>query len=133
MNEEQESVFQHQSRVQSWLIGLPADSIVRLRQINQSASSSKHIILTLAYGLYDANIRKLNRMITGLLIARLKAERAGKEQTIERINQYMEGIHEAIDFATDTDPLHRANKSGGPCNRPAGYKQAMAPVVVKGN
>lgn len=112
MNHTKESLYK-------WLKNLPPDSIARLRQINLSASSSRHIILTLAYGVYDRHIRKLNGIITGLLLARLKAERSGRDATISRINKVMEDIHLAIDQVTDT--AHP--KNGGACNR-SGRKRA---------
>lgn len=97
----------------SFIVNLPADSIDRLRTINTSTSSSKHIILTLAYGLYDGNIRKLNKMITGLLLSRMKAEKAGKERLVNRINNFLEIMHEAIDLATGTG--HLRAKDGNAC------------------
>lgn len=100
---------------QQWLTSLPKDSLERLRVINMSTASSRHVILSLTFGLYDAHIRKLNRVITSLLIARLKAERAGKARLVARINNLMEDMHTAIDQATGTPALKRAR--GSPCNR----------------
>ncbi len=47
----------------AWLEDFPRASILRLRAINSSTSSSRHIILALAYGLYDLRIAKLNGLI----------------------------------------------------------------------
>lgn len=101
--------------VQLWLMSIPQDSLDRLRVINSSTGSSRHIILSLTFGLYDAHIRKLNRMITSLLIARLKAERAGKLRLVARINNFMEEIHTAVDQATGTSAIKRDQRA--PCNR----------------
>ncbi len=90
------------SNLQSFIASLPKDSIERLRHINLSTGSPRHIILTLAYGIYDRHIGRLNKMITGLLISRLKAERAGKIRLVNRINDFLENMHEAIDLVTDT-------------------------------
>lgn len=98
-----------------WLLGMPQESIERLRAINLSTGSSRHVILALTYGIYDVHIRKINRMITSLLIARLKAERAGKCRLIARINDFMENMHSAIDFATGTS--HEKLAGATPCNR----------------
>ncbi len=105
-----------QSGLQSWLAAMPADSIDRLRTINLSTGSAKHVILALAFGLYDRNISRLNKMITGMLIARLRAERAGKVKLVARINEFMEEMHESIDNATGI--AAGARRSGTPCNRP---------------
>jgi hypothetical protein len=85
-----------------WLVTLPDESIDRLRTINTSTGSSRHIILTLAFGVYDKHIGKLNRIITSLLIARLRAERAGKTSLVERINDFMHDIHHEVDVLTGT-------------------------------
>lgn len=103
------------SQLHGWLMTLPADSLARLRTINMSTVSSKHVILSLAYGIYDRHIGKLNRIITSLLISRLKAERAGRTAVVARINDFMEEMHEAIDMATGTAGLRR--KTGHACNR----------------
>lgn len=89
--------LQRQYRLDAWLATIPPESVSRLRAINTSTDSARHIILSLAYGLTDAHIGKLNRIITALLISRLKAERAGKEHTVARINKFMEEMHHAID------------------------------------
>lgn len=97
----------------SFIVNLPPDSIERLRTINLSTNGSKHIIVALAYGLYDGNIRKLNQMITGLLLSRMKAEKAGKVRLVNRINAFLETMHEAIDLATGTG--HLRSKDGIAC------------------
>jgi hypothetical protein len=99
-----------------WLQSFPKESMDRLRTINISTTSSRHVILTLTYGLYDPNIRRVNRMITGLLIARLRAERAGKSRVTARINEFMDDMHAAIDQATGTRAVKHS--SAPPCNRP---------------
>ncbi|MBX9685330.1 MAG: hypothetical protein K2X27_01435 [Candidatus Obscuribacterales bacterium] len=103
------------SAIQEWLLELPEDSLHRLRLINMNTRSSRHVILSLTYGLYDPHIRRLNRMITSLLIARLRAERQGKARLVARINSLMEDMHMAIDQVTGT-PINQAAR-GSPCNR----------------
>jgi len=97
----------------SFIMNLPPDSIDRLRTINTSTGGPKHIILALTYGIYDRNIRKLNDMITGLLLSRMKAEKAGKVRLVNRINTFLETMHEAIDLATGTG--HLRSKDGVSC------------------
>lgn len=104
-----------QSAIHEWLLELPEDSLHRLRLINMNTRSSSHVILSLTYGLYDPHIRRLNRMITSLLIARLRAERQGKARLVARINSLMEDMHMAIDQVTGTPPPKAAR--GSPCNR----------------
>lgn len=103
------------SRFQDWLNDLPDDSIRRLRAINMSTNSSKHVILALTYGIFDLNIRRINRMITYMLVARMKAERANKTIFVQRINQFMEYMHESIDAVTGFSRADRHSSS--PCNR----------------
>ena len=105
-------------QLHDWLLSMPDESIRRLRTINENTGSARHVILTLAFSIVDGNIRSLSRMITGLLISRMKAERADDQATIERINEYMKGMHESIDAVTG---VHRAlNGSRHACNRIAG-------------
>lgn len=66
------------------------------------------------YALSDTHIRKLNRIITALLIARLKAERTGKVTLVSRINNVMDDLHAAIDLVTGSS-VKRSR--GSPCNR----------------
>lgn len=84
----------------NWLEGFPDSSILRLRAINTSTSSSRHIILALAYGLTDLRIAKLNGLITGLMLGRLQAERRADTQRIERIEKVLHALHKAIDQVT---------------------------------
>lgn len=84
----------------SWLAGFPKPSILRLRAINTSTSSSRHIILALAYGLTDLRIAKLNGLITGLMLRRMQAERRGDKKRIERIEKVLHSLHMAIDTVT---------------------------------
>ena len=100
----------------AWLLAMPPASLQRLRVINSNTASSKHIIQALAFGLIDGNIRRLNRMITHLLLTRMRAERQGKTQTIARINGLMEDMHEIIDCVTGIE--RTSCKSEGVCNRP---------------
>lgn len=100
----------------AWLLAMPPESLHRLRVINSNTASSKHIIQALAFGLIDGNIRRLNRMITHLLLTRMRAERHGKTQTIARINELMEDMHEVIDRVTGVEREHFKNE--GVCNRP---------------
>jgi hypothetical protein len=101
--------------LKTWLMDLPADSLKRLKAINASTGSSRHIILSLTYGIYDSHIRKLNGMITGLLIARLRAERAGNSNLVHRINRFMHNVHEAVDLATGVNS--KSIDNGNVCGR----------------
>lgn len=116
-----------QAAFHQWLLAIPQDSLARLRVINTSTSSSRHVILSLTFALYDTHIRRLNRIITALLIARLKAERAGKTRLVARINNVMNDMHGAIDQATDQATASNATKQarGSPCNRSAQRNLAM--------
>ncbi len=84
----------------NWLEGFPGSSILRLRAINMSTSSSRHIILALAYGLTDLRIAKLNGLITGLLLRKMQAERRADTKRIERIEKVLYSLHKAIDKVT---------------------------------
>lgn len=86
--------------IRSWLRSLPSETVARLNAINNSATSSHHIILALSYGMCDSNIWKLNRMIIGLLLSRLKAEQRADTLRIERINAKLNELHHAIDDLT---------------------------------
>lgn len=105
------------TQLHSWFSSFPQESIERLRAINASTASSKHVILALGFGLFDMRIRKLNCMIVALLVSRLKAERSGNSHLVGRINKFMEEVHAGIDAATGFDGAGRKNAS--PCNRPA--------------
>lgn len=83
-----------------WLEAFPPASKTRLRAINTSTSSSRHIILALAYGLTDFRIAKLNGLITRLMVRRMQAERRGEKLIIERIEKVLHSLHEAIDKVT---------------------------------
>lgn len=86
--------------LRTWVKSLPDETISRLNAINNSATSSHHIILALSYGLCDSNIWKLNRMIIGLLLSRMKAERKSDTLRVERINAKLNELHHAIDDLT---------------------------------
>jgi hypothetical protein len=98
-----------ENSLQEWFYSLPDETIRRLAVINQRTDSSAHIILTIGYGLCDRHIYRLNKMITGLLLARLKAERKGNAATISKINHLMDQIHLAIDLVTQVKPSQRGN------------------------
>lgn len=110
-------------RLDAWLATVPAESVVRLKAINASTDSARHIILSLAYGLTDAHIGKLNRIITALLISRLKAERAGKVHTVERINDFMDEMHQAIDAVCGMSGQRKGNAHV--CGRARGIARQM--------
>lgn len=104
-------------KLQEWLNAMPSESIDRLRTINAHSATSKHIIIALAVGIYDPRIRRLNSMITHLLLSRMKAERQGRKGVVMRINGLMEEMHVIVDRVTG---IQRAeSKTGQPCNRPA--------------
>lgn len=84
----------------SWIQRFPASTIKRLQAIQNSTTSSRHIILTLAYGLTDFNIAKLNALITRLMVRRMQAERVGDSAKIEQIEQVLTSLHKAIDQVT---------------------------------
>lgn len=110
--------------VRLWFEQFPESSVKRLRHINQSATSARHVLLALAYGTVDENIAKLNRVITGLLLARLKAERTANFLVVARINTFMTLMHEEMDKLTGHHSSPGLN-DGNVCNRPPGRK-AMA-------
>lgn len=99
----------------SWLQSMPSESLNKLRMINESTGSARHVILTLAFAICDSNIRSLSRMITGLLVKRMQAERAGSMLQVEKIDQYMRHMHESIDFVTGVSVA--TNGSRHSCNR----------------
>lgn len=94
------SVSSAEAGFTAWLEGFPHSSILRLKAINTSTSSSRHIILALAYGLTDLRIAKLNGLITGLMLRRMQAERRGDSVRIERIEKVLQSLHLAIDKVT---------------------------------
>lgn len=94
------SVSSAEAGFTAWLEGFPNSSILRLKAINTSTSSSRHIILALAYGLTDLRIAKLNGLITGLMLRRMQAERRGDSVRIERIEKVLHSLHLAIDKVT---------------------------------
>lgn len=102
--------------VDAWISQFPEQSINRLGHINRSTNSARHVLLALAYGTFDKSISELNRVITALLVARMRAERAGLNAKVQRINAYMVKLHEAIDFATGVEGRVEVNPN--PCNRP---------------
>lgn len=103
-------------RLQEWLDAMPPESLDRLRTINAHSATSSHIIIALAFGIYDSHIRRLNRMITHLLLSRMKAERQGNEQVVARINGLMEQMHLIVDRVTGIQ--RPPSENGQVCNRP---------------
>jgi len=102
------------NQLTEWLEKLPIQSIERLAKINESTGSAKHVVLTIGFSFYDSNIRSISRMITGLLIKRMQAERVGATIQVERINEFMLQMHESIDQVTG---VRRAiNGSRHACN-----------------
>ncbi|MBX9951042.1 MAG: hypothetical protein K2Y39_17865 [Candidatus Obscuribacterales bacterium] len=107
----------------TWLSGFPASSILRLRAINTSTSSSRHIILALAYGLTDFRIAKLNGLITGLMLRRMQAERRGDARRIARIEKVLHALHVAIDEVTGF-PASTIHGDGQICRAGSKVKKA---------
>lgn len=107
----------------SWLNGFPPSSILRLRAINTSTSSSRHIILALAYGLTDFRIAKLNGLITGLMLRRLQAERHGDGKRVERIEKVLQSLHVAVDSVTGF-PASEIHADGQICRARNSLKSA---------
>lgn len=108
-----------------WLASMPPDSLERLKQINSHTGSAHHVILTLAYGLRDRYINKLNRMIIGLLLRRMKAEQSGNEKQVERINSYMKEMHELIDNITGVNTAINGDRAA--CNRTKSARRTILP------
>ncbi len=113
------------SSLTEWLEKMPVESLERLRRINESTGSAKHVVLTIAFSLYDSNIRSIGRMITGLLIKRMQAEQVGSAIQVERINEYMLQMHESIDEVTGVHralngPRHACNRASRPQCREGG-------------
>lgn len=100
----------------AWISQWPPESKDRLRKINESTGSARHVVLTVAYSVYDRNIGRVAQMITSLLLSRMKAERNGKTELVEKINQFMICVHEAIDSATGIRHRQHAATSSV-CNR----------------
>lgn len=98
-----------------WITAWPTVSIERLGHVNHAATSASHVILALSYGLSDRHIRRLNKMIVGLLLSRMKAQRRGDVRLAERIESKLQDVHEAIDRATGT-PSGRQS-AGNACAR----------------
>jgi|GEM_PF-3419112 len=107
----------------TWLEGFPDSSILRLKAINTSTSSSRHIILALAYGLTDFRIAKLNGLITGLMLRRMQAERRGDSKRIERIEKVLHSLHLAIDKVTGF-PASKIHGDGQICRARTTVKKA---------
>jgi hypothetical protein len=101
-----------------WLYSFPPESIQRLAAVNNAAGSAKHVLLALAFGMYDQHVRKLNGVIIGLQVRRLRAERTHDAQVIESIQQKLGDLHHAIDWITGTTPLFSEREGEiAACNR----------------
>jgi hypothetical protein len=95
--------------ISQWLNTFPERSIRRLRHINNAANSANHVVLALGYGIGDSSIRSINRLIIGLMLSRMKAERSGDEQKVVRINDFLESLHECINSITGiAQPKHES-------------------------
>jgi len=101
-----------------WLSSFSPLSIERLTRINRSATSSRHIILTLSYGLIDPSIEALNRTITHLMLLRMRAEKAGDQRRSKKLDAKLHHIHEAIDTITDVTSSYDSN-SHNSCKAPS--------------
>jgi hypothetical protein len=117
------SVSSAEAGFTAWLEGFPNSSILRLKAINTSTSSSRHIILALAYGLTDLRIAKLNGLITGLMLRRMQAERRGDSVRIERIEKVLHSLHLAIDKVTGFE-ASRVHGDGQVCRAVTKSKRA---------
>lgn len=112
-------------QLKTWLEAMPPESLERLKQVNSHTGSAHHVILTLTYGLTDRYIGTLNRMIIGLLLRRMKAERSGNEKQIERINAYMKEMHEIIDAVTGVNTAINGDRAA--CNRTKSKRSKLIP------
>lgn len=111
--------FEKQKALYQWVAAFPAESIERLRTINAAATSAKHVLLALAFGICDSNIRRINRLIIQLLLTRMRAERAGDTHKLDAVNAKLSDIHLAIDWATGFVPPFdmREEQPDSPCNK----------------
>lgn len=101
MTRGQTVIAAHQAgHLYDWMRRFPAATVDRLRNVNSSTGSAKHVVLALSYGLYDKNIAAINRTIVRLLLNRMFAERSGDELKIKRIQSVLAGLHLAIDWVT---------------------------------
>ena len=105
-------------QIHGWLSTFPTSSLERLKRVNESTSSSSHILLTMSYGLIDSNIRALNRMIIQLLLCRMRAEKSRDESRLKRLEANLEDLHTAIDHITGVDRSQSKKKGGELCKRP---------------
>ncbi len=101
-----------------WLNSFPQESQSRLYQINHASTSASHIVLALGYGIYDSHIRKLNRLIIGLMLSRMKAERSDNDAVIANINKTLQDLHDSINRVTGLTPV----VPDGACQSPAKRK-----------
>lgn len=108
----------------TWLAGFPDLSRQRLKRINLAATSSAHIVLALSYGIFDPNIRALNRMITNFLLIRLRCERTGDTTRVTRLEVKLQELHEAIDLLTGVERAE--DPEGRLCKRVVDLKRREA-------
>lgn len=99
-----------------WMATFPPESRERLRRINLAATSSNHVVLAVAYGLFDPSIRAINRMITNLLLLRMRLERIGDCLRAERVERKLTELHTAIDLITGVKREAGAHHEA--CRRP---------------
>ncbi|MGD9682498.1 MAG: hypothetical protein AB7W16_15030 [Candidatus Obscuribacterales bacterium] len=99
-----------------WMAAFPPESRERLRRINLAATSSNHVVLAVTYGLFDPSIRALNRMITNLLLLRMRLERRGDRRRAERVERKLSELHTAINLITGVKREPGAHHEA--CRRP---------------
>jgi hypothetical protein len=98
-----------QTHLITWMNTFPQPSIQKLKSINNATNGAYHVILSLSYGLYDERIRRLNGMVIGLLVCRLKAKRANRTDQINKINQILLDFHQAVDQITNVSRDHNSH------------------------
>lgn len=111
-----------------WIQQFPDESIEKLRHINTSATSSKHVLLALAYGFCDVHIRRVNRVIISLMLRRMQAQRVGDSEIVQQLQSRLTDLHVAIDRATGASPpFSRTNRQVQElCNKARGFSEAAA-------
>ena len=117
------SVLSQARNLHNWLASFPDESLVRLKHVNDAASSAHHVILALTYAIYDPYMRDLNRMIINLLLCRMRAQRSGDTTRQQLINETMTALHTAVDWITGKLvylEVHTERENHQVCNRLAG-------------
>lgn len=105
-----------------WMAAFPPESRERLRRINLAATSSNHVVLAVTYGLFDPCIRSLNRMITSLLLLRMRLERRGDRCRVERVERKLSELHTAINLITGIKREPGSHHEA--CRRPRGNNRS---------